>query len=128
MVNKAWLEQDMRGMTEFLTPGHTSDYTPCLVTIMGEGEQVNKPFKFYNMWTTHEDYNIVVANKWILTSSLIEGTPEDEIRHALFNIGDQKASGSDNYGANFFKHSWDIIKRDLEATVMEFFSHGKLLK
>ncbi|KAG6532693.1 hypothetical protein ZIOFF_006543 [Zingiber officinale] len=114
----------MRGMTEFLTPGHTSDYTPCLVTIMGEGERVNKPFKFYNMWTTHEDYNIVVASKWPYRGN----TTEAEIRHALFNIGDQKALGSDNYGANFFKHSWDIIKRDLEATVMELFRHGKLLK
>ncbi|XP_042441478.1 uncharacterized protein LOC122026839 [Zingiber officinale] len=64
MVNKKWLEEDMRGMAEFLAPGYISDHTPCVVTIMEAMEQTKKPFKFFNMWITHEDYNSVVEEQW----------------------------------------------------------------
>jgi hypothetical protein len=38
------------------------------------------------------------------------------------SIGDLKAPGLDGYGAKFFKTTWNIIKKDVIAAVMEFFN------
>ncbi|XP_042453140.1 uncharacterized protein LOC122037762 [Zingiber officinale] len=65
MVNKMWMEQDMRGLANYLPPGYISDHTPCVVNIMVAIEQPKKPFKFFNMWTTHEDYNKVMEEQWV---------------------------------------------------------------
>ncbi|KAK2396003.1 hypothetical protein QL285_057684 [Trifolium repens] len=47
---------------------------------------------------------------------------EDEIYRAMKSIGDLKAPGLDGYGAKFFKTTWNIIKKDVIAAVMEFFN------
>jgi hypothetical protein len=47
---------------------------------------------------------------------------EDEIYKAMKSIGDLKAPGLDGYGAKFFKTTWNIIKKDVMAAVMEFFN------
>ncbi|XP_042415279.1 uncharacterized protein LOC122004461 [Zingiber officinale] len=243
MVNKMWMEQEMRGLASYLPPCYISDHTPCVVNIMATIEQPKKPFKFFNMWTTHEDYNKVMEEQWVsiglgtlqgttqfrfkvklqrlkatfrqfnrlhfqhikerslraqeelqrmqedgyatgifedgyqqvrkrvdqlskedflyckqkakckvawhksakntthhrmhkLWKNIKSGTAgqfdkdanEEEIKKALFSIGDQKAPGPDVYGSKFFKHSWDLLKGELVAAIMEFFRHGKLLK
>lgn len=53
---------------------------------------------------------------------------KEEIRAALFDIGDDKAPGPDGFTAAFFKASWDTTGHDLTEAVLEFFRHGKLLK
>lgn len=40
----------------------------------------------------------------------------------------EKAPCPDGYGSNFFKDSWDIIIKDLEEGVLEFFKSRKMLK
>lgn len=54
-------------------------------------------------------------------------SPED-IKTALFDIDNDKASGPDGYSSAFFKKFWDIIGNDVTNDVCEFFATGQLLK
>ncbi|GJY66563.1 reverse transcriptase domain-containing protein [Tanacetum coccineum] len=51
-----------------------------------------------------------------------------EVKDALFSMGNEKSPGPDGYTAAFFKESWDIIADDLFDAVSEFFINGKILK
>lgn len=37
----------------------------------------------------------------------------EEIRKALFSLGNKKTLGPDGYYAKFFKATWDIVASDL---------------
>ena len=52
----------------------------------------------------------------------------DDIKKALFIIGDDKSSRLDGYSSLFFKKSWDFVGEDLCAVVHDFFVFRKLLK
>ncbi|KAK1406266.1 hypothetical protein QVD17_41557 [Tagetes erecta] len=49
----------------------------------------------------------------------------EEIKSAMFSIGDDKAPGPDGYTAAFYKKAWSIVGDDLCAAVQEFFSSGQ---
>nr|GEY19893.1 hypothetical protein [Tanacetum cinerariifolium] len=51
-----------------------------------------------------------------------------EVKSALFSMGNDKYPGPDGYTAAFFKESWDIVVDDFVAAVREFFTNGKLLR
>ncbi|GJX52037.1 hypothetical protein Tco_0280406 [Tanacetum coccineum] len=51
----------------------------------------------------------------------------EEIKSAMFDIGDNKASGPDRFTSCFFKKSWNIMGKDVCEAVREFFKSGKLL-
>lgn len=53
---------------------------------------------------------------------------DDDIKNALFHIGDDKAPGLDGFTAAFFKRNWETIKGDFNLVVHEFFTNGKILK
>ena len=61
-------------------------------------------------------------------SDLIKVVSSEEIKEALFSIGNDKSPGPDGYSALFFKRAWDIIGMQLCDAVKEFFSSGSLLK
>nr|XP_043630425.1 uncharacterized protein LOC122601751 [Erigeron canadensis] len=61
-------------------------------------------------------------------SSMIKDVSADEIKQALFDIGDDKAPGPDGFTAAFFKSAWDIVGADVIGAVQDFFSSGKVLK
>nr|GEW39637.1 hypothetical protein [Tanacetum cinerariifolium] len=50
-----------------------------------------------------------------------------EVKSALFSIGNDKASGPDGYTAAFFKESWDIVADDFVAAVCEFFTNASMV-
>ncbi|GAB2286220.1 hypothetical protein Dimus_039749 [Dionaea muscipula] len=52
----------------------------------------------------------------------------DEVKDALWTIGDNKALGPDGYSAGFFKKAWHIIGDDICNAIREFFSTGQLLR
>ncbi|XP_074579559.1 uncharacterized protein LOC141836051 [Curcuma longa] len=64
MVNALWLEQDRSSYVEFRPLGVISDHTSCLVAILDSSERRSKPFKFFNMWTTHPRFMQTVQQCW----------------------------------------------------------------
>ncbi|GKE98033.1 RNA-directed DNA polymerase, eukaryota, reverse transcriptase zinc-binding domain protein, partial [Tanacetum coccineum] len=63
----------------------------------------------------------------LFTKKLDPKTADDEIKKALFDIEDNKASGPDGYTSKFFKSAWSVVGKDTCSAVKEFFSSGKLL-
>ncbi|XP_069145533.1 uncharacterized protein [Solanum lycopersicum] len=59
---------------------------------------------------------------------LCAAVTKQEIYDGLKSIGNDKAPGIDGYNAFFFKHTWQIIKRDIIEAVQCFFTTGKLYK
>lgn len=52
----------------------------------------------------------------------------EEIKDALFCVGDDKSLGPDGFSSIFFKKSWSIIGDDFCKAIQEFFTSGRLLK
>ncbi|GJS84492.1 hypothetical protein Tco_0751033 [Tanacetum coccineum] len=59
---------------------------------------------------------------------MIREVSDQEIKDALFSMGNDKAPGPDGYTAAFFKEAWSIISKDFILAIREFFVNGKLLK
>ncbi|KAJ9536537.1 hypothetical protein OSB04_un000289 [Centaurea solstitialis] len=59
---------------------------------------------------------------------MIRPIMDDEIKWAVFNIGNDKAPGSDGFTSKFFKAAWNIVGKDVQVAVHNFFYSGKLLK
>ncbi|GKA61097.1 putative RNA-directed DNA polymerase, eukaryota, reverse transcriptase zinc-binding domain protein, partial [Tanacetum coccineum] len=52
----------------------------------------------------------------------------NEVKCALFFMGNEKSLGPDGFTTTFFKESWDIVADDFVAAVCEFFINGKILR
>ncbi|XP_056692075.1 uncharacterized protein [Spinacia oleracea] len=52
----------------------------------------------------------------------------EDIKFVLDNIPNNIAHRMDGFGSLFFKHSWNTLKHDIHAAVVEFFLTGKILK
>ncbi|KAJ9555234.1 hypothetical protein OSB04_009848 [Centaurea solstitialis] len=59
---------------------------------------------------------------------IIRPIGDDEIKNAIFGIGNDKAPGSDGFTSKFFKSSWDVVGEDVTIAVHNFFYSGRLLK
>nr|GEV36591.1 hypothetical protein [Tanacetum cinerariifolium] len=60
--------------------------------------------------------------------NMIKPVTNEEIKRAMFGIGDDKASGPDGFTSTFFKKGWDVVGQDVCNAVRDFFVNGKLLK
>ncbi|XP_075515922.1 uncharacterized protein LOC142550735 [Primulina tabacum] len=67
-----------------------------------ERSTVNRDVILSGPCVMNSDWNVLTASVSI-----------DEIRAALFDIDNDKASGSDGFGSFFFKHAWDLIKHEV---------------
>nr|GEV38302.1 hypothetical protein [Tanacetum cinerariifolium] len=61
-------------------------------------------------------------------SYMIRTVTRQEIKNAMFSMGNEKAPGPDGYTVAFFKEAWDIVEDDIVEPVHEFFTNGKILK
>ncbi|XP_057248940.1 uncharacterized protein LOC130590496 [Beta vulgaris subsp. vulgaris] len=59
---------------------------------------------------------------------LCEVFTREDVKRALFDIDDNKASGPDGYSSGFFKKTWNYTGQDIITAVLDFFRTGKLLK
>lgn len=59
---------------------------------------------------------------------LLQRITIEEIKMALYDIGDDKAPGPDGFTSTFFKATWDITGPHLCAAIQEFFEKKRLLK
>nr|GEX45881.1 putative reverse transcriptase domain, reverse transcriptase zinc-binding domain protein [Tanacetum cinerariifolium] len=53
---------------------------------------------------------------------------DQEVKSAMFSMGNDKSPGPDGFTAAFFKDTWYIIGVDVIKAVKEFFTNGRLLK
>ncbi|GKC53275.1 RNA-directed DNA polymerase, eukaryota, reverse transcriptase zinc-binding domain protein, partial [Tanacetum coccineum] len=83
-------------------------------------EGVTSPLNFQGL------YDQVLDNEAAI--DMIREVNDNEIKEALFSMGNDKSSGPDGYTAAFFKEAWDIVGHDVIKSVKEFFTNGKLLK
>ena len=68
----------------------------------------------------------VVAN--VEMAGLMSMPSLEDIRKAVFSIGVNKSPGPNGFVSLFFKESWDLLRDDVTAAVLEFFRSGRLLK
>ncbi|GJU01186.1 sodium/hydrogen exchanger 6 [Tanacetum coccineum] len=57
-----------------------------------------------------------------------EEVTNEEVKSAIFSMGDDKAPGPDGFIVAFFKKVWDVVGEDITCAIMDFFFNGKLLK
>lgn len=51
-------------LADFQPSGCLSDHLPCIVSILEHDGSNIKPFRFFNMWTNHDDFWDVVQTAW----------------------------------------------------------------
>nr|KAJ0197187.1 hypothetical protein LSAT_V11C700342420 [Lactuca sativa] len=103
-----------------------------------EGEDVYKEFVDYFNDFLGSDFpcaDIIQPNSLFIKKldladavGMIKVVTNEEIKAALFDIGDDKSPGPDGYSAKFFKSMWSIIGEDFCLAVKEFFASEKILK
>lgn len=59
---------------------------------------------------------------------MIRDIEDEEIKVAMFSMGDDKSPRPDGFSASFFKAAWSIIGNDVIRATKEFFVIGNLLK
>ncbi|GJY60523.1 aspartic peptidase [Tanacetum coccineum] len=61
-------------------------------------------------------------------TNMVRAISNEEIKAAMFNIGDDRAPGPDGFTSAFFKKGWDTIGMDVCNAIRDFFSNGQILK
>ncbi|GJU88114.1 hypothetical protein Tco_1300537 [Tanacetum coccineum] len=61
-------------------------------------------------------------------SNMVRNITDEEIKKAMFSIGDDRAPGPDGFTSAFFKKGWDIVGHDVCKVIRDFFVNGQLLK
>ncbi|GJV80043.1 reverse transcriptase domain, reverse transcriptase zinc-binding domain protein [Tanacetum coccineum] len=58
-------------------------------------------------------------------SSMVRPVTDEEIKAAMFSIGDERAPGPDGFSSAFFKKGWDIVGWTFVPVLVIFFVNGK---
>ncbi|KAL2253007.1 UNVERIFIED_CONTAM: Transposon TX1 uncharacterized protein [Sesamum indicum] len=61
-------------------------------------------------------------------SHLLSPFSPEEVKLAVFDIAEDKASGPDGYSSGFYKAAWPVVGAEVTRAVLDFFSTGRLLK
>ncbi|GJW82860.1 protein LAZ1, partial [Tanacetum coccineum] len=81
------------------------------------------------------DYDNINSNELFLkkvsnvaNSNMVHPISDEEIKRAMFDIGNDKAPRPDRYTSAFFKKVRDIVGIEVCAVVRDFFINGQILK
>ncbi|KAJ9536697.1 hypothetical protein OSB04_un000082 [Centaurea solstitialis] len=58
---------------------------------------------------------------------MIRQFSDNDIKEAMFGIGNEKAPGPDGFSAKFFKATWDIVGKDVSIAIHNFFYRSHLV-
>ncbi|GKA94578.1 reverse transcriptase domain, reverse transcriptase zinc-binding domain protein [Tanacetum coccineum] len=83
-----------------------------------------------NMECVDLDSDGLFLNRVSVATSLkmVRNVSNEEVKIAMFSIGDDSAPDPDGFTSAFFKKSWDLVGNNICSAVKEFFNKGKLLK
>ncbi|KAL2248029.1 UNVERIFIED_CONTAM: hypothetical protein Sindi_2655200 [Sesamum indicum] len=87
----------------------------------GDRRRTGIDIRFLRPWARH-----ILSNEES-TALLLPFTPAD-VKQAVFDITEDKASGPDGYSSGFFKVAWPIVGHEVTSAILDFFSPGLLLK
>jgi len=132
LVNNEWLDSFHNSNAFFKAPG-ISDHSPMIVDMGNVNRKKGIPFKFYNHWTSMENFDSVVANSWGIE---ISGTYQFQLCHKLRYLKrNLKIWAKDHFGqekknvdmaraallecqSNIDSHPHDMNYRDEESDLM----------
>nr|GEY02021.1 hypothetical protein [Tanacetum cinerariifolium] len=60
--------------------------------------------------------------------NMVRAVTAQEVKEAIFSMGNDKSPRPDSYTAAFFMEAWESIANDVIKAVQEFFRNGNLLK
>ncbi|GJT84747.1 putative RNA-directed DNA polymerase, eukaryota, reverse transcriptase zinc-binding domain protein [Tanacetum coccineum] len=75
---------------------------------------------------THNLFDVILDAGTAL--DMVRNVSAQEVKSAMFSMGNDKSLGPDGYTAAFFKEAWDIVGDEVVKAVGEFFINGRLLK
>ncbi|KAL2235474.1 UNVERIFIED_CONTAM: hypothetical protein Sindi_1279600 [Sesamum indicum] len=87
----------------------------------GDRRRAMVNFQFLLPWARH------TLSEEEVNSLLLPFTTAD-VKQAVFDIAEDKASWPDGYSSGFFKVAWHIVGQEVCSAVLEFFNTGRLLK
>ncbi|GJY03648.1 hypothetical protein Tco_0369588 [Tanacetum coccineum] len=64
----------------------------------------------------------------LTASNMVRNITNEEVKSAMFDIGDDKAPGPDGFTSTLFKKGWEVVGNDVCNAVRDFFSNGCILK
>ncbi|XP_022876816.1 uncharacterized protein LOC111395022 [Olea europaea var. sylvestris] len=64
MMNDIWVQNGAYGLADFSPLRCLSDHSSCIVSIHDREVNTRKSFKFFSMWTMHEDFQGLVQASW----------------------------------------------------------------
>ncbi|GJR41849.1 hypothetical protein Tco_1309952 [Tanacetum coccineum] len=64
----------------------------------------------------------------VVNANMVRPVSDEEIKMAMFSIGDNKSPGPDGYTFAFFKKAWDVVGMEICDAVRDFFLNGQILK
>ncbi|KAI3450765.1 hypothetical protein Pfo_007430 [Paulownia fortunei] len=64
LVNIPWMLTGSHGRANFLPPGCLSDHSPCIVSTVQQERAGRSPFRFFNMWACHGEFQTLVQSVW----------------------------------------------------------------
>ena len=64
MVNPMWPPATLPISVEFKPPGSFSDHSQAWIQILGQQTHGRRNFKFFNMWSSHEQFLQIVDRHW----------------------------------------------------------------
>ncbi|KAL2235406.1 UNVERIFIED_CONTAM: putative mitochondrial protein [Sesamum indicum] len=87
----------------------------------GDKRQRVIDLRFLRPWARH----IITTEE---ADHLIEPFSAEDVKKAVFDIGEDRAPGPDGYSSGFYKKAWPVVGQEITKAVLDFFSTGKLLK
>ena len=79
LVNQKWLDIYPNSHAMF-RPAGISDHSPCIVDMGMNIKRKGTPFKFYNYWTSLDNFHIVIQNAWHIN---VQGTFQFQLSQKL---------------------------------------------
>ncbi|XP_042041255.1 uncharacterized protein LOC121786687 [Salvia splendens] len=128
----------VRGKAQFVLAERGKEFKKRDDTIIRDQQEIINEFvDFYSTLLgtkkTLEPIKVDINRQGPLVSEedsrdMVRAISVEEIKEALFGIGNDKAPGPDGYSSTFFKKQWERVGKDVVDAVNEFFETGQLLK
>nr|XP_043629995.1 uncharacterized protein LOC122601295 [Erigeron canadensis] len=60
--------------------------------------------------------------------AMIRRVSDEEMKAAMFAIGDNKAPGPDGFSSAFFKEAWEVVGKDVSPAIHDLFCSARMLQ